>query len=243
MTAGWGLEPLQRESMSSTLSNARYERKFVADGFRLPTLLAMVRRHPAGFREAYPARVVNNVYLDTPSLSAYHAHVNGAANRCKTRIRWYGDFTGGVRNATLERKLKRGLISGKEADILPAFPVNGDPARRCVESAIEKASLPGALRLALLHLEPSLLNRYHRYYFVSGDGRYRLTVDSGLEFAGPHSPTGLADTAFVSIQMLVLELKFALEQAEGAEMISGVFPFRLARCSKYVLGIERVGPG
>src|SRR5450759_5211206 len=44
----------------------RYERKWVPAGFSLAEVLAMVRRHPAAFRPAFPERQVNNIYLDTP---------------------------------------------------------------------------------------------------------------------------------------------------------------------------------
>jgi len=80
--------------MTTLPSNPRYERKFVADGFTLPEVLALVRRHPAAFREVYPARSVNNLYLDSPEFSDYHDHVNGVAHRNKTRIRWYGAWSG-----------------------------------------------------------------------------------------------------------------------------------------------------
>jgi hypothetical protein len=44
-----------------------------------------------------------------------------------------------------------------------------------------------------------------------------------------------SDRAFV-----IIELKFDPKYAEHAAPITNTFPFRLNRCSKYVLGIERV---
>jgi hypothetical protein len=37
--------------------------------------------------------------------------------------------------------------------------------------------------------------------------------------------------------MIVIELKFGLAAADSAAHITNALPFRLARCSKYVLGI------
>jgi hypothetical protein len=50
--------------MTPLLPKLRYEKKFIAEGFTLPEVLARVKRHPAAFREVYPPRIVNNIYLD-----------------------------------------------------------------------------------------------------------------------------------------------------------------------------------
>jgi len=227
--------------METALPNARYERKFVVDGLPLPEVLALVRRHPAAFRQAYPPRTVNNIYLDSPGLGEYHAHVNGAPNRCKTRVRWYGEFAGEACGPALERKLKRGLVSGKDSHRLPPLRMNGAAARSCLEALFDQAKLPEVLRLALRHLEPTLLNSYLRHYFVSGDGHFRLTVDSDLKFALVQRGLGAALVGFLRARALVIELKFPPEHAGSAERISNFLPFRVGRCSKYVMGIERVG--
>src|SRR5262249_32775722 len=165
------------------LFNPRYERKFIADGQSLADLLAIIRRHPAAFRQVYPARCVNNLYLDSPTLSDYYDHINGVANRIKTRVRWYGLNGVEVQKPVLERKLKRGLLGGKSSHALPAFSLNASAVRHCLADAIGRAELPELLRFALHHLEPALFNRYQRHYFVNANGRFRLTVDSDLEFS------------------------------------------------------------
>src|SRR5262245_57506625 len=114
------------------LFNARYERKFIADGHTLAEVLAIVRRHPAAFRQSYPARVVNNVYLDSPALSNYYDHINGVSNRVKTRVRWYGPTSITLEKPVLEQKLKRGLVGGKSSHPLPAFSLNGAAVRPCL---------------------------------------------------------------------------------------------------------------
>lgn len=223
--------------MTPTLPNLRFEKKFVAEGFTLAEVLARVRRLPSAFREVYPPRTVNNIYLDSPSRGDYHAHVNGVANRSKTRVRWYGQPRGLVEQPRLELKQKRGMVSGKESHALPPLSINGSPVRPLLEAAFGRATLPATLRPALRRLEPALLNRYQRHYFLSRDGDFRLTVDHGLEFAGIPQH-GWPAIYSLSAAPVIIELKFGTDLAEHANLVTNALPFRVARFSKYVAGIE-----
>ncbi len=226
--------------MTTPRPSLRYEKKFLAEGFTTAEVLANIRRHPAAFREVYPRRVVNNIYPDSPTRRDYHDHVNGAANRTKTRVRWYGPQSQLARHPVLERKLKRGLVSGKEGHPLPTFSINGARLRSLLDTAFDSAVLPPMLRSALRLVEPALFNRYHRHYFLSRDGRFRLTVDSGLQFAGlPHDHRPVI-TPLPPVATVILELKFGPELAEDADVITNAWPFRVARFSKYVAGTERI---
>jgi hypothetical protein len=224
--------------MTTLPTNPRYERKFITGALTLNEVLALVRRHPAAFRETYPARSVNNLYLDSPDLRGYHDHVNGVPHRTKTRIRWYGAWSGCIGTPSLERKFKRGLVSGKISHGLPPLAVNGGVSRSELEAAFDGANLPGLTRCALHHLWPSLLNRYQRHYFQSADRHFRLTVDSDLQFAATRPMHGGGVSFRAPAPMTVIELKFGLAEAETAARVTNALPFRLARCSKYVLGIN-----
>ena len=224
--------------METALSKLRYERKFVAEGFSPAVVLARVRRHPCAFREVYPPRVVNNIYLDSSSRRDYHDHINGVANRTKTRVRWYGPQFESAERPTLERKLKRGAVSGKAGHALPELSINGGCFRSLLTRNFEAADLPPVLRLALQHMEPTLSNRYRRHYFLSRDGMFRLTVDSELQFAGVQAdgrPTAFSGAAS---GVVIIELKFEPELAERACLVTNTLPFRLNRFSKYVAGIQ-----
>src|SRR5437879_6346363 len=100
-------------------ANPRYERKFLPQEFALAEVLTLVRRHPAMFREVYPPRFVNNIYLDSPGRSDYHDHVAGVPNRSKTRVRWYGAPSGHIAMPVLEQKVKHGHVGGKLSHGLP----------------------------------------------------------------------------------------------------------------------------
>jgi hypothetical protein len=226
--------------MTDLTPKFRYERKFLAPGLSLAGVLAMVRRHPAAFRETYPARVVNSLYLDSAARRDYFEHVNGAPHRTKTRIRWYGQLTGHIQQPALERKLKRGTVSGKTAWPLSAFHVNGGLAPADLAAALDRAGLPENLRWALRLLEPAVVVSYLRYYFQSADGCFRLTVDSNLQFFGVHPGTGAISPVPAPVAPVIIELKFDPLHAPQAAPLTNALPYRLARCSKYVLGIGRL---
>lgn len=226
---------------SASPTHYRYERKFIARGVSLAEVLAMVRRHPALFREVYPPRAVNNLYLDSPSLKDYHDHVCGTANRLKTRIRWYGPLHGRILRPTLEQKLKRGQVSGKLSRSLPALHVNGGLPRPVLDATLDGAGLPDRLRAGLRQIEPALVNRYQRRYYESADHRFRLTVDSNLEFLAPNrAGSPVWQPVPGRPHDVIIELKYAPEHAVAVAAVTNPLPFRMARCSKYVLGIEQL---
>ncbi len=225
--------------MNAPLPRPRYERKFVATGLSLAETLALIRRHPALFRIAYPARQVNNLYLDSPAMRDYLDHVYGAAHRLKTRIRWYGREHGHIPRPVLERKLKSGHVGGKETYPLPAITLDGAVPIETLDAAIDGAVLPQLLRASLRHRQPVLINRYERHYFLSADGRFRLTVDTDLLFLGVRPSTGCIAALPVGDPSPVIELKYGPEHAPAAATIANAVPFRMVRFSKYVLGVER----
>jgi hypothetical protein len=96
--------------------------------------------------------------------------------------------------------------------------------------------MPEIWRLTLQQLEPSLFNRYWRHYFVSANRNFRLTIDSELRFGALR--TSCRNAELLASPLVILELKFAPQHAEEAPSITSTFPFRLVRCSKYILGLE-----
>jgi len=218
----------------------RYERKFVTWDLDVREAEAVIRFHPAVFREAFPPRFVNNLYFDTPSFDHYQANLRGVAERVKCRIRWYGERLGPIARPTLELKRKRGLVGSKQGYALQPFAFDESFDAR---GAIEKAELPAWLAPELAALRPVLINRYRRRYFLSRDGRYRLTLDSELAFW----PTGGVANRLIARgtgdPRLIVELKFAIGDDVGAARIATRLPFRLSRNSKYVIGVDTLYGG
>jgi hypothetical protein len=226
--------------MTTPLSNLRYEKKFIADGFSLAEVLSRVRQHPAAFREVYPPRVVNNIYLDSPTLRNYLDHINGVGNRSKTRMRWYGTQCDMIERPMLEQKHKRGMVSGKEAFPLPPLSISSSNLGRQMDLALKTASLTDWKRAELRFMEPVLFNRYKRQYFLSRDGKFRLTVDFHLQFSSVLFQCGPSAGLSTPAMTLIVELKFGPEVAEDTCRITNALPFRLSRFSKYVAGMERI---
>jgi hypothetical protein len=227
--------------MSAASFQLRFERKFVPDTLSLAEVHALVRRHPAGFREAFPPRTVNNLYLDTPGRRHYHDHVQGLSNRVKIRLRWYGLEPEPGGQAALELKFRHGLLTRKEAYPAPNGAAASGRAWHSHDTPHAGNGWPATVRQQLASLEPALINRYQRRYFLSADQQVRLTVDSELEFFPPRNPASRQRPATPGTPRIILELKYSEPAAEQASQVANRFPFRLTRCSKYVLGIERLG--
>lgn len=227
---------------TATFDSYRFEQKFLPERMTIHEMVALLRMHPALFREVYPERMVHNLYLDSPDLRCYRDHVNGATQRVKVRLRWYGADPVQTSQANLELKIKQGLVSRKVAYPFGALHLNGDTSNPLRQAASVAKSLPAFNRLQLKQLDPSLLNSYHRRYFCSRDGKYRVTLDWDLRFTRPGcaEPPEPGRPGPFAMPDLILELKFRPEDADGAEAITNELPFRLTRCSKYILGIERL---
>jgi len=67
-----------------------------------------------------------------------------------------------------------------------------------------------------------------------------VPLDGGFEsqFAAACQAAGDGASHAHSARTVVVELKFNLDAADGADYITNALPLRLARCSKYVLGIS-----
>ena len=61
------IEKMNRKMSQNTesISNERFERKFYLPTLPFGAFEVMLKHHPMRFREVYPQRYVNNIYLDT----------------------------------------------------------------------------------------------------------------------------------------------------------------------------------
>lgn len=217
-------------------AGARYEQKLASWELSRDEALVLIRRHRAAFREAFSPRWVNSIYFDSPPLGAYFDHVNGVAERKKTRIRWYGALAG-EHTPALEQKLRSGSVGYKRVYPLPALAFAGHVEPGRWDELASAATEPDVVRGALAGLAPTLLTRYHRHYFVSAGGRIRLTLDTGLELYAIRRGAGRLERLPASWPSAIFELKYAPRDVAEAAEITAAFPLRVAKCSKYVLGI------
>jgi len=215
----------------------RYERKFYLTVLDRAQVLAILRRHPVGFSQAYPPRYVNNIYLDTPWLSNYDANVAGLAERLKVRVRWYHDFFADVADALLEFKIKRGLVGTKQSYPFPEFAVDDRFSGRSFEMLLRSPQMEPDVKAHLIGYQPHLINRYLRRYYVSRDGRFRATVDEDMSFHPVKRFRNRFLTAHRAPEALVVELKYDVAHEMDAHRVASWFPFRPTRSSKYAQGI------
>ncbi|MBF0447916.1 MAG: VTC domain-containing protein [Magnetococcales bacterium] len=233
------------ERFSDDLSRGlafRYERKFFISDRSVSEVDAWIRRHPAFFRTAHPPRHNNNIYFDGIDYQSYFDNVDGLADRIKIRVRWYGDLLGTICQPRLEVKIKRGHVGTKAVFPLnPLFlPTDSRFDLKQFQNVLKNSNLPVAVLQAMKSVVPVLMNRYHRHYHISADGRFRLTLDSGFFYKRMERFSTLGNREAVQEQHLVMELKYAPDLDSQARKITEWFPFRVTKSSKYVEGVDRV---
>ena len=217
----------------------RYERKFLVSALDVHQAHRLVRQHPGMFFEPYPPRFINNLYLDTRGLDFYAANVSGAMDRRKVRIRWYGDLYTGVQNSALEIKHKTGLVGHKIQYPFPSLALKPNFRPREFTRLVRLADLPADVKQDLLTLDAVLFNRYHRRYYAARNSPFRITIDHKITYYkatsfGPSFPAAWRDHHHI-----IVEVKYLGESEREADRVTSVFPFRMTRNSKYVVGVEK----
>ena len=228
------------DKMQSCSEEFRYERKAVAYGMSTHEIESIVKSHPAIFIERHFPRYINNIYLDTYSMSNYFDNVNGLSRRLKVRIRWYGDLFGFIKSPILEFKIKRGLLGRKICFPLSSFFLDSKYSLEKQQEIFMESDIPDVFAEYLKSLRFTLLNRYYRKYFESSDHRFRITIDSGLEYYRLESSNNSFNEKKVGYQSCILELKYPIENEDFSESFFNYFPFRLTKSSKYAVGIENL---
>lgn len=226
----------------------RFERKYVIEHAGVAEVMLAVRCHPALFSETNPPRQVNNIYLDDHHWHHYRANVDGLAGRTKTRIRWYGALFAQVERPVLEWKIKRGQVGTKNRNTLEPFRVDSRVDRRVMPFLMQSSAIPPDRQADVVELRPQMMNAYHRRYFQSADGRFRVTIDHRLQFYRLDGFTPIQPLCPVVDGRVILELKYGTGLDPEARAVSNRFPWRISKSSKYVTGMDllygaRFNPG
>ncbi|MCR9093691.1 MAG: VTC domain-containing protein [bacterium] len=220
----------------------RFEVKFLGQASAQDVIETWIREHAAGFVRPYPPRFVNSTYFDTYDLGAFEENLVGASAREKVRLRWYGREPESDRS-TLEVKLRRNKLGWKLS-----YPVVGVPRHDVPWQTLRadlRRQLPDDARVRFdLNPAVALVNQYYRHYFVSGDGRVRLTVDTDLKaFDQRFGRTPRLERSIDMPAILVVEFKFAPEdRAAAMKMVQGI-PLRVSRSSKYAIACALIASG
>ncbi|MBU1006223.1 MAG: VTC domain-containing protein [Candidatus Omnitrophica bacterium] len=221
-------------------AHMRYERKFFVSELSASQIGSIIKVHPAVFTEIFYERSVNNIYLDSFDMKNYFDNAFGVDNRVKVRVRWYGELFGRVNTPVLELKEKHGLVCRKTTFSLGGFDIGSGFSADILKGVFRDTILPELLRLKLSCLDLSLLNTYRRRYYTSADGKYRLTLDSGLKFYEiRHSGNNFVNEIF-DRQNSIVEIKYNVESDKDVKHVTDFFPFRISKSSKYAMGVERL---
>lgn len=215
----------------------RYEMKLVCAAHRLGQARMWLRLHPEGFRIAYPPRWVNNLYFDTPHLNSFSANLDGVSARQKLRLRWYGSMQRHITNPNLELKTKENLLGDKQRQKLACTLDWQRPYSHLLQT-IQSAAGPEWQRWLRAALQPVLINRYRRAYFVSPDGALRATLDDRqAAFDQRLSQRPNLQRPLPLPNVLIIELKAPADQVARLQAAMAHFPLPRSRSSKYATGV------
>lgn len=226
-----------KETGDTPQAHYRYERKF-STRWPYRSVVDLIKRNVAQFREIYEDRHINNIYFDSLGFDNYHANDDGIRDRLKTRIRWYGNLSGSIERPALEIKVKRGWAGEKPTFRLAPFTL--DPAFSSLEAQaiFRRSDLPGWIRQRVLAETPTLVNRYARRYFLSADGHCRLTLDCDLRYFRCPFPGAFVPKYFEPRDTLVIEMKCSCKGDLGTDAFSNDLRFRMTKFSKYAHGVN-----
>ena len=232
------------ESLIQDDSIWRFERKYFIDNLSKYLIEMELLQHSACFSEVYYPRNINNIYFDSIGMTAFRDNVEGVANRKKSRVRWYDETFGCIKKPVLEYKIKRGLLGRKSHFQLCPFEINASLGLTKVLESIDRSSLPRWVSAEMKNLSAKLLNSYTRKYFLSADGRFRVTLDTNLKFIYTDISKQSLIWKNLNSRSSIVELKYSSKDDFDAREISSRFRFRMTKSSKYVLGIQNtVLPG
>lgn len=217
----------------------RYERKFLIREHTAKEVEQLIKFHPACFSEIFHERSINNIYFDTPGFNNYYDNIEGEKNRLKVRIRWYGSLTGKIETPVLEMKIKKGLLGTKKHYPLKAFHLDTNFSKEQIMAAALSADLPLHVKHLLESLQPALLNRYSRKYFMSADKKFRITIDKELTYYRISYNCNTLLNSSLDHQTTILELKYDADMEGEAKEVGSQLPFALTKSSKYLQGLER----
>ena len=232
-----------RENIFSDLSENsiwRYERKFAISSLSKFEIESIIKLHPMIFSEIFYERVVNNIYLDSMNFDNYWENLIGNSQRLKIRIRWYNDTFGQIEEPKMEIKIKSGFLGNKISyPMMPFYLDQNVPISNIIES-IKKSEIHDNIKIEILNLKFAIMNLYNRKYFLSADKKFRLTIDTDMQYFKINDNFNSFLCKNKDLSYSILELKYNREFDDSVAAITNWFLFRLTRNSKYINGIEKL---
>ena len=215
-------------------SSFRYEKKFLVSQLSIHEIKFIIKNNPAMFSEIFCQRQVNNIYFDSHALVNYLDNIEGETKRRKIRVRWYGDLFGHISKPVLEIKVKNGLLGKKLSLPLKPFSIH------------QNMDFSEIVHLGILDNDvfdsraviPTLLNSYSRKYYLSCDGKFRITLDDNQLFYNLHEQKSPKNRT-TDNESIIIELKYSQDEDSRSNYITSRLPFRVTKSSKYVTGVQK----
>ena len=226
------------KTKNARISDYRYERKYFITELSKYEVESIVKHHTAIFSEIYHTRIVNNIYFDSFNLINYLENIEGATDRIKIRIRWYGELFGYIEKPVLEIKIKKELLNKKISIPIKPFVLKKDT--KISDILNPSNDLQDSLAVDFNSIEPSLLNQYSRTYYQSCNGYFRITIDTDQSFYQVNKQNNFFLNRTTDKNTVILELKYAQEHESIANHITTKFPFRISKSSKYINGVDNI---
>ena len=152
----------------------------------------------------------------------------------------YGDLQGYIAKPVLEIKEKRGYVGRKRSFALRPFTLIEGYSKSCIKEVIDNSVLPTDVKIDIFNLNPILLTRYCRKYYLSSDRKFRITIDSNLFFYRFLSCYNRLAISSTDHEKTILELKYTMKHDDEASTVTSKFPWRIDKNSKYVTGLEQL---
>jgi len=217
----------------------RYEIKYNIKEVDLTKLKYLLKTHPYSFKSVYKIRQVNNIYFDTLNYENYIENIEGEKNRQKYRIRWYGDFYGISGDPYFEIKYKSGSLGWKDKlKIQSELDIKKNQKLTPNFKSLLKENYIKLFIKNYQFISPTLLNCYKREYFISNNEKFRITVDTNIQYFDPKKILN-ENKIPKEMNQIILEIKFEKNHYEELEKVTNFFPFRITKSSKYIMGVQK----
>ena len=154
------------------------------------------------FKETYPKRVVNSIYLDSDIFQDVWDNINGFGNRKKIRIRWYNELNNSP--VFIEEKKKIGFVTQKKIENLGNFKNFSDLILFIKNEDYQKSSL---FKNKKINIKKALIVQYERNYFELYNKKLRVTVDKKLKIFQKFP------NKFIENDKLIIELKYSVKNS------------------------------
>ncbi len=220
---------LIRPKVNSVESDYRFEKKFLVPLHELPQF--EMRLHQFFCHEIYKARWINNLYCDTYHFQHFNENTEGYSDRKKLRFRWYGEANGSLK-ITAEFKIKHDDVNRKTPlNIGQIEYLKADTPQVLFEKCINSWQKIQPQTVGILtKYQPTLINRYHRRYFLNADAQIRVTIDTPIHYQ--NAQNGIKAS---QIDHAIVELK----SPSNHIIFTDIMPYQLDKSSKYVDGLQR----